>query len=154
MAGLGFATIENAIYIARSVSQTPQSMNFILQGGTTATVRALAGPGHVIYSSFAGYYLGLARFNRESAGPIVVKGLLIAALIHATYNTIVSPASSLISQVLGIPGLLGFLVFVLVYDGLFGALLFKKLTTYTRTYKQVHADIDDDHTPEMTEFDA
>ncbi|MDG5777431.1 PrsW family intramembrane metalloprotease [Haloarculaceae archaeon H-GB2-1] len=153
MAGLGFATIENAIYIARSVAQTPETMNFILQGGATATVRALAGPGHVIYSSFAGYYLGLARFNRESAGPIIVKGLLIAALIHGTYNTIVSPASTFISQALSIPGLLAFLIFVLLYDGLFGALLFRKLQRYTRTYKRVHAGLDDDHEPERTEFD-
>ncbi|MFB6184390.1 MAG: PrsW family intramembrane metalloprotease [Haloarculaceae archaeon] len=153
MAGLGFATIENALYIAQSVMNDPGMSNLVLRGGATATVRALAGPGHVIYSAFSGYYLGLARFNRDSVGPIVVKGLLIAALIHATYNSLVSFVPGLIAAVAGTSSLVGFLAFVLVYDGLFGALLFRKLTRYRRVYRQVHGDLDVDYDPELTEFD-
>ena len=44
----------------------------------------------VIYSAFAGYYLGLARFNRRYAGPVVLKGLAIAVSLHALYNVLVS----------------------------------------------------------------
>ncbi|MEF8907919.1 MAG: PrsW family intramembrane metalloprotease, partial [Haloarculaceae archaeon] len=65
-AGLGFATIENALYITDVIG--PAGGDALVTGGVITTVRALAGPGHVIYSALAGYYLGLARFNREYAG--------------------------------------------------------------------------------------
>jgi RsiW-degrading membrane proteinase PrsW (M82 family) len=152
VAGLGFATIENALFIARSVLAAEGMGNVIAIGTTTATVRALAGPGHVIYSAFAGYYLGLARFNEESAGPLVLKGILIAAFVHATYNTLVSFVPDLAADVLGISPLLAFLGFVLVYDGFFVALLFRKLSRYARLYRSVHAN-PDGPSPELTEFD-
>lgn len=37
----------------------------------------LAGPGHIRYPALAGYYLGVARFNGDNYGPLVVKGLLV-----------------------------------------------------------------------------
>ncbi|TQR22379.1 hypothetical protein C9J85_12075 [Haloferax sp. wsp5] len=89
MAGLGFATIENALYITRNARVGFRRRRIIAAGGTITAVRALAGPGHVIYSAIAGYYLGLAKFNKENAGPIVIKGLILAALVHATYNSTV-----------------------------------------------------------------
>jgi RsiW-degrading membrane proteinase PrsW (M82 family) len=139
MAGLGFATIENAIYITQGIGE-PSSIGFqqIATAGQTAAVRSLAGPGHVIYSAFAGYYLGLAKFNRENAGPIVVKGLLIAVFIHATYNTAVTYLPDIL-DLLGVaigPGL-AFIGFVLVYDGVFGYLLYRKIARYRKAYKQV-----------------
>ncbi|WP_440770747.1 PrsW family glutamic-type intramembrane protease [Natronorubrum sp. DTA28] len=78
VAGLGFATIENFTYIG----------NFALLIGpdTITLIRSFSGPGHVIWSAIAGYYLGLAKYNPEHAGPIIVKGLLIAAFFHATHN--------------------------------------------------------------------
>ncbi|NEU57909.1 PrsW family intramembrane metalloprotease [Halorussus sp. MSC15.2] len=139
MAGLGFATIENAIYITQSITDvTTIGQQQIASAGQTAAVRLLAGPGHVIYSAFAGYYLGLAKFNRENAGPIVVKGLLIAAFIHATYNTLVTYLEPIL-DLLGIgvaPGL-AFIGFIVVYDGIFGYLLYRKLARYRNAYRQV-----------------
>jgi RsiW-degrading membrane proteinase PrsW (M82 family) len=139
MAGLGFATIENAIYITQGVSETSSmGIQQIATVGQTAAVRSLAGPGHVIYSAFAGYYLGLAKFNREHAGPIVVKGLLIAAFIHATYNTAVTYLTDileLLDVAIG-PGL-AFIGFIVVYDGVFGYLLYRKISRYRKAYKQV-----------------
>ncbi|WP_255151926.1 PrsW family intramembrane metalloprotease [Halorarius halobius] len=183
VAGLGFATIENALYITRqlNVSPTPgaeavplgvvgalgalglqidvggllqQALN---EGGGITAVRALAGPGHVIYSAFAGYYLGLAKFNGERAGPIVVKGLLIAAFIHATYNTLVGIVPGVVSLFYpGVSPLVLFFGFVIVYDGLFGYLLYRKISRYRTAYKAVHAA--DEHAetaiePEATEFE-
>jgi RsiW-degrading membrane proteinase PrsW (M82 family) len=127
VAGLGFATIENAYYITSNAAE--------LGTGSITTVRALAGPGHVIYSAFAGYYLGLAKFNPEDAGPIVLKGLVIAAGVHGLYNTFSSFAPSVFSAALGVPWFLGFVAFVAVFDGLFGALLVRKLQAYRRAYK-------------------
>jgi len=157
VAGLGFATIENALYITQNADAGVSAANAIMEAGSVTVLRSLAGPGHVIYSAFAGYYLGLAKFNREHAGPIVIKGLIVAAVIHATYNTLVGVVPAVLSVVAGVPPLAGFLVFVLVYDGLFGALLLRKLNAYERAHKQAHsADLAPeaaDSQPELTEFD-
>jgi len=140
MAGLGFATIENAIYITQGLSaSTPIGSEALAVAGQTAAVRLLAGPGHVIYSAFAGYYLGLAKFNREHSGPIVVKGLLIAAFIHATYNSLVTYLGDIL-QFFGVavaPGV-AFLGFVVVYDGVFGYLLYRKIARYRSAYRQTN----------------
>ncbi len=162
VAGLGFATIENAIYIQQGLDPTgqgSQALAFTLQGlldGTDITAtRALAGPGHVVYSAFAGYYLGLAKFNPENAGPIVVKGLLIAAFIHATYNSLVGIAVGLASiAVPAAPQLALFFGFVVLYQGVFGGLLVRKINRYRRAYRTVHGDGDDSFSVEPTEFDA
>jgi RsiW-degrading membrane proteinase PrsW (M82 family) len=154
MAGLGFAFIENSLYIARNVGMAADlnfGLQLIQQGGNITAVRALAGPGHVIYSAFAGYYLGLAKFNREHAGPIVVKGLIIAAVIHATYNSTVSLGTGVIAAFTPLSGIAAFLAYVLIYDGLFGGLLLRKIRRYSRAYESAHADHEEP--PERTEFE-
>jgi RsiW-degrading membrane proteinase PrsW (M82 family) len=179
VAGLGFATIENALYITRNLSMTDAGTaallgaagigigvaqlggldvlgNIIGSGGQITAFRALAGPGHVIYSAFAGYYLGLAKFNPDRAGPIVVKGLLIAAFIHATYNSLVGIVPALFSFFLDVPVVIAFFGFVVVYDGIFGYFLYRKLKRYRHAYHEAHADEVDERSisPELTEFDA
>ncbi|WP_135827804.1 PrsW family intramembrane metalloprotease [Halorussus halobius] len=139
VAGLGFATIENALYITQGFAgATAAGTDAIVGASQTAAARLLAGPGHVIYSAFAGYYLGLAKFNRDDAGPIVIKGLLIAAFIHATYNSAVTylPAALELLGVAVAPGV-AFLGFVVVYDGVFGYLLYRKIARYRNAYRQV-----------------
>jgi RsiW-degrading membrane proteinase PrsW (M82 family) len=140
VAGLGFATIENALYITQNLDAPMAGigLDLIGAGAGIATIRALAGPGHVIYSAFAGYYLGLAKFNPGKRGPIVVKGLIIAALIHATYNSTVGIGTGLIAFGTGLSQLPAFLLYILVYDGIFGLILFRKIRRYGRTYREVH----------------
>jgi RsiW-degrading membrane proteinase PrsW (M82 family) len=151
VAGLGFATIENALYITQNLDMAPAAgLGLIGAGGGITAIRALAGPGHVIYSAFAGYYLGLAKFNREHRGPILVKGLLIAAFIHATYNTTVGIGSGLIAAATGLSSLPSFFVYILIYDGVFGLLLFRKIRRYSHTYRTVH----EDEVAEETVFEA
>lgn len=163
VAGLGFATIENAIYIVQGVSiigvssDTVVLQEIVAGTGITAT-RALAGPGHVIYSAFAGYYLGLAKFNANRAGPIIIKGLLIAAFIHATYNTLLALIIGAVSSVFpNVPVIALYFGFVLIYLGFFGYLLFRKLDRYRRAYKEAHEQTEqDEHSipVERTEFDG
>lgn len=138
IAGLGFATIENVIYIAGRITD-PLLTNLFIAAGGIVPLRALAGPGHVIYSTIAGYYLGLAKFNPEHAGPIILKGMLIATAIHATYNTLVAIVPGLLGRVVAIPPFIGFFAFVVVYDGLVGLYLYRKLARYRRTYRTVGA---------------
>jgi len=164
VAGLGFATIENAIYIRRGLDMTGEpaaaaSAVGLLQlaaGSDITVARALAGPGHVVYSAFAGYYLGLAKFNREHWGPIVVKGILIAALIHAVYNSLAGVGAGAIALALDVQPLYGFFGFVLVYQGFFGLVLIRKLRRYRNTYREVYDDADrqEDIRVERTEFDG
>lgn len=181
-AGLGFATIENALYISWELYGGPGEsvglglaalgvglaqaapdgiVGFSAAGGRITAVRALAGPGHVIYSAFAGYYLGLAKFNPTRAGPIAVKGLLIAAFIHGTYNVLVPLAPAIVTEfVPGVGWFVAFVGFVVVYDGLFGYVLVRKLRKYRHAYKAVHDREDREaaqasaRLPEKTEFDG
>lgn len=138
MAGLGFAVIENALYIARQLPSggADLGLGLIGVGGGITAVRALAGPGHVIYSAIAGYYLGLAKFNPGSRGPIVIKGLLLAAVIHATYNSTVGFGSALIESVTGLGGLFPSLIYIVIYDSIFGLYLFQKIRRYSVRYQQ------------------
>jgi RsiW-degrading membrane proteinase PrsW (M82 family) len=136
VAGLGFATIENVVYVtqgavnaASNVGVTPLESAF-----QTAASRTFAGPGHVLYSSIAGYYLGLAKFNREDAGAIVIKGLLIAAVIHATYNSLVGIVPTLIAQTGVMTHWEAVLGFIVAYDVLVGLYLYGKLSRYKSIY--------------------
>lgn len=157
MAGLGFATIENALYITREIPDTglDLGLGLIGIGGGITAVRALAGPGHVIYSAIAGYYLGLAKFNPESRGPIVVKGLLIAAFVHGTYNSTVGIGSTLIATLTGLGSLWSFFAYILIYDGIFGLYLIRKIQRYNDAFHDAHAPGYGDQSPrsEPTEFE-
>jgi RsiW-degrading membrane proteinase PrsW (M82 family) len=145
VAGLGFATIENALYISRAVGEVgglSLGLDLIGIGGDITATRALAGPGHVVYSSFAGYYLGLAKFNPGNRGPIVVKGIVIAALIHATYNSTVGIGTALVAAATGLPDLAAAVVYILLYVGFFGYLLYRKIQRYQSVYHAVDAEED------------
>ncbi|WP_267641963.1 PrsW family intramembrane metalloprotease [Haloarchaeobius amylolyticus] len=154
IAGLGFATIENAVYITSSINQA-STVPIVDAGSAIATVRAFAGPGHVIYSAIAGFYLGLAKFNREYFGPIVVKGLLLASLFHATYNMTVSRVPQLLSAALDVSPIAAFFGYVVVYDTAIGLFLYRKIRNYRRAYDEVGAQGHgvEDGESELTEFD-
>jgi len=141
VAGLGFATIENTLYVVQGFLRAQEAGATQAIGAAigTATSRALAGPGHVIYSAWAGYYLGLAKFNRENRGPIVVKGLLIAALLHGAYNTTVTYVPALFS-----PPNWWYLLFVVAFDGTFFYLLYRKLGRYRDNYAALDGEAESD----------
>jgi RsiW-degrading membrane proteinase PrsW (M82 family) len=129
IAGLGFAAIENFTYIVNIyfAAADVSGIQPLAAAERTAYVRALVGPGHVIYSAFAGYYLGLAKFNPDDRGSIVVKGLLIAVFVHASYNTLVS--------LLPLTGL-RLIAFLVVYDGFWFVVLYRKISRYRSYYRR------------------
>ncbi|UWG46917.1 Membrane proteinase of CAAX superfamily, regulator of anti-sigma factor [Halanaeroarchaeum sp. HSR-CO] len=144
VAGLGFAAIENTLYITQQYFQTAAigGETPLVATLQTAAVRTFAGPGHVIYSAIAGYYLGLAKFNPANRGPIVVKGLLIAAFIHGTYNVLVSNLGTglaVLSPVVAIPPAIGFIAFVVVFDAVVLFALVVKLRSYARAFRETGA---------------
>ncbi len=153
VAGLGFAAIENAIYIGRVVGEADPEAGIVVTAGGIATVRALAGPGHVIYSAIAGYYLGLAKFNRDYFWPIVLKGLLVAAFVHGTYNVTVGIVPDILTEFLPLGYGLAFVSYVVLYDLTIGYYLYRKLARYRRTYQTVTSGADGGVRPELTEFE-
>ena len=137
-AGLGFATIENAVFIAQGLAIDASGVSPFGPVGDIAASRALAGPGHVLFSAIAGFYLGLAKFNPDYAGPLVVKGLLIAAFLHALYNTLVGPVPHAIAASVGPIGQFdAIFAFIVVYLTAVGYFLYRKIERYRRTYVDV-----------------
>ncbi|NUC74597.1 PrsW family intramembrane metalloprotease [Haloterrigena sp. SYSU A558-1] len=151
VAGLGFAAIENTLYISGAIATADGGLLTVAAG--TTTVRALVGPGHVIYSAIAGYYLGLAKFNPEHAGSIVTKGLLIAAFIHGTYNVTVGIVPELITGATPLPFGAAFIGYVVLFDLAIGAFLYRKIARYRRAFRAVRDDTGPEPQSEPTEFD-
>jgi RsiW-degrading membrane proteinase PrsW (M82 family) len=154
-AGLGFATIENALYITQGLEAGVAGTEVIGVAGDTAAVRALAGPGHVLYSAIAGFYLGLAKFNPENWGPIVIKGLLIAAVFHGLYNTLAGVVpGALVGAATWITPAVALIGFIVIYDGVVAYFLYRKIAGYRRAYADVGISTEGgEPTPELTEFD-
>mgnify|MGYP006288169039 FL=1 len=155
IAGLGFVVIENFVYIAQNVDMAELTVGIAALGAGDgiAALRALAGPGHVVYSAFAGYYLGLAKFNPENRGPIIVKGLVLAAAIHALYNTLVGPVTGVASQLFGLPQVVALFGFVVVFQGTFGYVLLRKIWRYRDAYLDTRDEVGEDVDPELDEFE-
>jgi RsiW-degrading membrane proteinase PrsW (M82 family) len=86
--GLGFAFAENAFYLNADVVLA-RNADAIAE---TAVARASVGPLHVVLTAVAGYYFGKARLGDGYAYGVFTagKGLLSVALLHATYNTMVT----------------------------------------------------------------
>jgi RsiW-degrading membrane proteinase PrsW (M82 family) len=148
VAGLGFATIENALYITGVAGPTASPT-------VIAAARALAGPGHVVYSGIAGYYLGLAKFNREYAGPLVIKGLVIAAFVHGTYNVTVGVVPGAVAGATDLSVDFAAFAYIVGFVGVTGLFLYRKVRRYRHHYHAVDAGgIDADTDPARTEFDG
>lgn len=138
IAGLGFAAIENFTYVATSALEAGSAEGLQVEyAALTAATRAFVGPGHVIFSAWAGFYLGLAKFNPDNWAPIVVKGLLIAAFIHASYNTLVGVVPEAAFASVGLAPGIGFLVFIIAYHTFWFSLLYRKIRAYQSLYRAV-----------------
>ena len=153
IAGLGFAAIENALYITQTIDTASTDASLFTAATGITTSRALAGPGHVIYSAIAGYYLGLAKFNPDNAGPLVIKGLLIAAFVHGTYNTTVQIVPSLLTARWALGSTGSVIVYIIAFDLVIAYYLYRKISRYRRTYRAVRKDIHDRYPSELTEFE-
>ena len=81
MASLGFATVENVIYIVQYSSIEP----------TIWIMRAvLSVPTHMLLGIIMGYYLGLSRFGPDRGSTVLnyKKALIIPVLLHGAYDFI------------------------------------------------------------------
>jgi len=77
MVSLGFATVENISYVIGAQEQ----------GNNVAVLRMFSAiPLHAACGVIMGYFVGMAKFNKENYNSLLLKGVLIATLVHAIYN--------------------------------------------------------------------
>lgn len=79
MVGMGFATIENLLYIFGA--DTPQSRMEM------AGIRAVTAiPAHATFAAVMGYYVGLAKFRKAASKRLMAEGVFYAVLFHGAYD--------------------------------------------------------------------
>ena len=76
-AGLGFAAVENVLYLLGSETTGGFLLMYILRA-------LLAVPGHAIWAGIMGYFAAKKRF--DGTGPGILGGLLIAIVLHGLYD--------------------------------------------------------------------
>lgn len=93
MIALGFAALENVMYIGVAASKSGEAGMYSL--GIARGV--LSVPGHVSWGAVMGYYLSLARFSAtiEEKNRYLFKGLFLAVLLHGLYDFLVFTMSAL-----------------------------------------------------------
>jgi protease PrsW len=78
---LGFASLENAMYLVRAYSQGPSMLS------NTLLIRAfLSVPGHALFASFWGYALARYKFSSNKKIMVVFGGLLMSMIMHGLFN--------------------------------------------------------------------
>ncbi len=76
MIGMGFATLENILYVFQSSN-----------GWGTALMRMLtAVPAHASFAVIMGYFVGLAKFKKGRRIGLQIVGLLVAVFFHGMYD--------------------------------------------------------------------
>jgi len=77
---LGFATLENVIYILDQ-----PSISSVLITGTARAIMTV--PGHALFGIFWGYGLGIAKFRPPGKrASIIIGGLLLGIAVHGIFN--------------------------------------------------------------------
>jgi len=95
-AALGFASVENALYVSG------HGMHAIIPRAFMSTA------GHMLFSSMWGYALGRAKFEPEKKVSFLMKGFVLSAFLHGLYNFL------LFTQVFA--SLVLFLLAILLWD--------------------------------------
>lgn len=97
-ASLGFATVENILYV-------------IQHGIAVAIARAfLAVPGHAFFGALMGYYIGRAKFNYNNEIKLLLVGILLATILHGLYDFLLLTQTALALLVIILIIILGLFV--------------------------------------------
>ena len=79
--GLGFACIENIMYVAESAAQAYSA------GIITSFTRALLSvPGHFLFAVVMGYFFSLAKFDKQHRAIYLILAVICPAAIHGTFD--------------------------------------------------------------------
>lgn len=95
---LGFATVENIMYV--------------LPGGLGVGIMRgfISVPGHFLFGVILGYFLSLAKFNKNKRGHYIFSGLMIAMAAHGLFDWLL-----MFSDRLG--NLIGIIIYLLFIAG-------------------------------------
>lgn len=80
MISMGFATLENILYIVIRV----ENIELAFQIGLLRMITAV--PAHAIFAVLMGYFVGLAKFSPKRGNWYLLIGLISAILLHGTYD--------------------------------------------------------------------
>ena len=80
MIGMGFATLENLLYIVVRTSDVQVAFNI----GVMRMITAI--PAHAIFAIVMGYFVGWAKFAGPQRNRYLFKGLLSAVFLHGLYD--------------------------------------------------------------------
>ncbi|HMX03827.1 MAG TPA: PrsW family glutamic-type intramembrane protease [Chitinophagales bacterium] len=79
MVGMGFATIENLLYVFGA--------DTLGASWGTAGIRAVTAiPAHATFAAIMGYFIGLAKFNRSHERRLMFYGFIGAVILHGFYD--------------------------------------------------------------------
>lgn len=120
-AALGFAAIENILVM----------FNLVPDGaGTALNTLALRFVGatllHALASGLMGYFLAMSWFFQEHKKKLIVFGLAIATLFHATFNILIAFAQESVNPIIG----LVYTTFLLIILAFLISILFDKMKEY------------------------
>ncbi|UCC12299.1 MAG: PrsW family intramembrane metalloprotease [candidate division WOR-3 bacterium] len=98
-ASLGFATVENILYVLQ-------------HGIAVGIARAfLAVPGHAFFGAIMGFYIGRAKFKIEHESRYLWTGVLLAIFFHGLYDFLALTQTALALLVIVVIAVLGIWVF-------------------------------------------
>jgi RsiW-degrading membrane proteinase PrsW (M82 family) len=80
MVGMGFATLENILYVVIR----PEDMTTAFRIGWLRMLTAV--PGHAIFAVVMGYFIGRAKFVTQGQAWLLWTGLCSAVLLHGLYD--------------------------------------------------------------------
>jgi len=80
IASLGFALVENIVYVFYYANDAAEGMRIGILRMFTAI------PAHALMGVIMGYYVGKAKFNRRNEKALMMKGLIGAITLHALYD--------------------------------------------------------------------
>jgi protease PrsW len=144
VAGLGFIVIRQAIVFGGYTEMATVH---------SALVETAFAPIHVLLIGLGGYYLGLAKFNKENAGPILLKGILLVSTVYAAiiiltqlifsqfYQQIFPQQVQQASITIPVANLeiwgptVATMLFYLLWLSIVGIMLYRKLSVYSRLVK-------------------
>jgi RsiW-degrading membrane proteinase PrsW (M82 family) len=134
MAGIGFAFLENVLYLGRTLAETGStSLIFVF------LLRCLVSPfAHPLFTSATGVGVGLAAGSRRTSVRIFapIGGYLVAVLLHGAWNLSASTGLQgfvTFYAVVQLPIFIGFVVLAVVARGREGRLIGRHLTDYVST---------------------